>query len=81
MIRQKAISVRMYHEVLWRVDQEAMLGNGTRNFIINRGADLLVSTRDLRRRLRMHADMSTRLKILRGYLALNVPEALDLLPD
>lgn len=70
----------MYHEVLWRVDQEAMLGNGTRNFIINRGADLLVSTRDLRRRLRMQADMSTRLKILRGYLALNVPEALDLLP-
>lgn len=71
----------MYHEVLWRVDQEAMLGYETRNGIINRGADLWVSTRDLRRRLQLHADRSTRLKILRGYLALKVPEALDLLPD
>lgn len=71
----------MYHEVLWRVDQEAMLGYETRNAIINRGADLWVSTRNLRRRLRKQADSSTRLKMLRGFLNLHVPEALDLLPD
>lgn len=71
----------MYHEVLWRVDQEAMLGLETRNSIINRGADLWVSTQDLRRRLRMHADRSTRLNMLRGYLALKVPESVDLLPE
>lgn len=70
----------MYHETLWRVDQEAMLGYETRNGIINRGADLWVATKDLQRNLSIDYDRADRIKMLRGYLMHYVPAALDLLP-
>ena len=74
MIRQKAISMRIRHETLWRVDQEAALGYQTRNAILNDGADMYVHAQDIRRELMMHADLATRKKILYGFLAIWIPE-------
>ena len=74
MIKQKAISARIRHETLWRVDQEAALGYYSRNAILNKGADMFVHAQDIRRELRMHADLATRKKILYGFLAIWIPE-------
>ncbi len=74
MIKQKAISARIRHETLWRVDQEAALGYQTRNAILNKGADMYVHAQDIRRELQMHADLATRKKILYGFLAIWIPE-------
>lgn len=74
MIKQKAISARIRHETLWRVDQEAALGHQNRNAILNDGADMYVHAQDIRRELRMHADLATRKKILYGFLAVWIPE-------
>lgn len=74
MIRQKAISARIRHETLLRVDQEAALGYDTRNAILNKGADMYCHAQDIRRELRMHADLATRKKILYGFLAVWIPE-------
>ena len=75
MIRQKAISARIRHDTLWRVDQEAALGHQNRNAILNDGADMYVHAQDIRRELRMHADLATREKILQGFLKRYFPEA------
>ena len=74
MIRQKAISARIRHETLWRVDQEAALGYQNRNAILNHGADMYCHAQDIRRELRAHADLATRKKILYGFLAIWIPE-------
>lgn len=74
MIKQKAISARIRHETLWRVDQEAALGYKNRNAILNDGADMYVHAQDIRRALNMHADLATRKKILYGFLAIWIPE-------
>lgn len=74
MIKQKAISARIRHETLWRVDQEAALGYQNRNAILNDGADMYVHAQDIRRELRAHADLATRKKILYGFLAIWIPE-------
>lgn len=74
MIKQKAISARIRHETLWRVDQEAALGYQTRNAILNDGADMYVHGQYIRRELRAHADLATRKKILYGFLAVWIPE-------
>ena len=74
MIRQKAISVRIRHETLWRVDQEASLGYKKRNAILNDGADMYVHAQDIRRELKKHVDLATRKKILYGFLAIWIPE-------
>lgn len=74
MIKQKAISARIRHETLWRVDQEAALGYKNRNAILNDGADMYVHAQDIRRELKMHADLATRKKILYGFLAVWIPE-------
>lgn len=74
MIKQKAISARIRHETLWRVDQEAALGYQTRNAILNDGADMYVHGQNIRRELRAHADLATRKKILYGFLAVWIPE-------
>lgn len=74
MKRQKAISARIRHETLWRVDQEAALGYQNRNAILNDGADMYVHAQEIRRELRAHADLSTRKKILYGFLAVWIPE-------
>lgn len=74
MIKQKAISARIRHETLWRVDQEAALGYKNRNAILNDGADMYVHAQDIRRELKMHADLATRKKILYGFLAIWIPE-------
>lgn len=74
MIKQKAISARIRHETLWRVDQEAALGYQNRNAILNDGADMYVHAQDIRRELRTHADLATRKKILYGFLAIWIPE-------
>lgn len=74
MIKQKAISARIRHETLWRVDQEAALGYQNRNAILNDGADMYVHAQDIRRALRAHADLATRKKILYGFLAIWIPE-------
>lgn len=74
MIKQKAISARIRHETLWRVDQEAALGYQNRNAILNDGADMYCHAQDIRRELKMHADLATRKKILYGFLAIWIPE-------
>lgn len=74
MIRQKAISARIRHETLWRVDQEAALGYKNRNAILNDGADMYVHAQDIRRELRTHTDLATRKKILYGFLTIWIPE-------
>lgn len=74
MIRQKAISARIRHETLWRVDQEAALERQSRNAILNDGADMYCHAQDIRRELKMHADLATRKKILYGFLAVWIPE-------
>ena len=74
MIKQKAISARIRHETLWRVDQEAALGYQNRNAILNDGADMYCHAQDIRRALRAHADLATRKKILYGFLAVWIPE-------
>lgn len=74
MIKQKAISARIRHETLWRVDQEAALGYQTRNAILNDGADMYCHAQDIRRSLKAHADLATRKKILYGFLAIWIPE-------
>lgn len=74
MIKQKAISARIRHETLWRVDQEAALGYKNRNAILNDGADMYVHAQYIRRELKMHADLATRKKILYGFLAIWIPE-------
>lgn len=79
MRNQKPISARIYHEVLWRIDQEAMLGHRTRNAIINDGADLLCHLQDFRREMKLFQDKDVRRKILRGFLIHYAPEALDIL--
>lgn len=74
MINQKAISARIRHETLWRVDQEAALGYQNRNAILNDGADMYCHAQDIRRELKAHADLATRKKILYGFLAVWIPE-------
>ncbi len=74
MIKQKAISARIRHEILWRVDQEAALGYQNRNAILNDGADMYCHAQEIRRELKMHADLATRKKILYGFLAVWIPE-------
>lgn len=79
MRNQKPISARIYHDVLWRIDQETQLGYYTRNKIINDGADLFCHLQDFRRRIKLHPDKDVRRKMLRGFLIYYAPEALDIL--
>ena len=79
MRNQKPISARINHCVLWRIDQEAMLGHYTRNAIINEGADLFCRLQDFRRHMKIHQDKDVRRKVLRGFLIHYAPEALDVL--
>ena len=74
MIKQKAISARIRLETLRRVDQEAALGYQNRNAILNDGADMYCHAQDIRRELKMYADLATRKKILYGFLAVWIPE-------
>ena len=79
MRNQKPISARIYHEVLWRIDQEVMTGCRTRNAITNDGADLFCRLQDFRREMKLFQDKDVRRKILRGFLIHYAPEALDIL--
>ncbi len=79
MRHQKPISARIYHDVLWRIDQEVMLGYRTRNAIINDGADLFCRFQDFRREFKAHQDKDVRRKILRGFFLVYAPEVLEFL--
>lgn len=75
MVRQQAISARIYYETLWRIEQEVMLGETTRNKILNDGARLWLDLADTRREMRMHEDQKVREKILQGFFCRWFPEA------
>lgn len=74
-VTQKAISARIKHEVLWAMDQEAMLGLYNRNEILNRGGQLFVDLLDLRRQLRCVNDIRTKRKMIHGFMKKHCPEA------
>lgn len=76
MVRQQAISARIYYETLWRIEQEVMLGETTRNKILNDGARLWLDLANTRREARMHEDPMVRRKILDGFLSRWFPEAI-----
>lgn len=78
--KQTPISARIDSTILWKVDQEAMLGYITRNGILNKGADIYCHLQDIRRALRVHQNQDTSLKILRGWISVYMPEARDLIP-
>lgn len=77
MVTQKAISARIENEILWDIDQEVQLGVTNRNRILNEGARLWLYLRDLRRSYSAIDDEEARRKMLRGFLRLWFPEALD----
>ena len=74
MVNQKAISARIDNIVLWKIDQEVMLGSTTRNRILNHGAQLWLDLVDARREYRAHCDSDVRRKILVGFLKKHFPE-------
>lgn len=74
-VTQKAISARIKHEVLWAMDQEAMVGVYNRNEILNRGGQLFVELLDVRREMRMFPDIATKRKMIRGFMLKHWPEA------
>lgn len=77
MTTQTPISARIDDAVLWAIDQEAMTGQTTRNRILNKGGQMYCIMEDLRRSFRMHESRDVRRKILRGFLKLYWPEAVD----
>ena len=74
MVNQKPISARIDNTILWKVDQEVMLGTTTRNRILNQGAQLWLELVDARREYRMIHDPDVRRKILAGFLKKYFPE-------
>lgn len=74
-VTQKAISARIKHEVLWAIDQEVMLGTYNRNEILNRGGQLFVDLLDVRRQMRLAKDISTKRKMIHGFMIKYWPEA------
>lgn len=81
MRNQKPISARIYHDVLWRIDQEVMLGYRNRNAILNDGADLLCRFMEFRREFKKYPDKDVKRKILRGFFYVYAPEVLDVLDE
>lgn len=79
MRNQKPISARICYDVLWRIDQEVMLGYRTRNAIINDGADLLCRLQELRREIKKYQDKDIRRKILRGFFLVYAPELVEIM--
>ena len=67
-VTQKAISARIKHEVLWAMDQEAMLGTYNRNEILNHGGQLFVDLLDVRRQLRVVQDNAVKRKMIHGFM-------------
>ena len=78
MVTQKPISARISHETLWLIEQETMLGETTRNKILNDGARLWIDLRDTRRQILAHGDTRIKEKIIRGFIAKWIPEAAGL---
>lgn len=78
MVTQRPISARISHETLWMIEQETMLGETTRNKILNDGARLLLDLMDTRRQIRAHGDISIKRKIIRGFIAKWIPETAGL---
>jgi len=73
-VTQTAISARIQHEILWRIDQETQLGMYTRNGILNQGASLFLDLIDTRREYRAHPKQDVRRKIVKGFLLRWFPE-------
>lgn len=74
-VTQRPISARIKHEVLWRLDQEAMIGTYSRNEILNRGGELFLDLLDVRRRMRCFLDEDVRRKMIHGFMKTHWPEA------
>lgn len=75
MNNQKLISMRIHRNVLWMVDQEAMVNTLTRNGILNAGASLYCSLQDAKQSYRLHRrykDVTE--KIVTGFLMQYWPE-------
>lgn len=73
-VTQTAISARIQHEILWRIDQETQLGYYTRNRILNRGASLFLDLLNTRREYQAHPQQDVRRKIIKGFLLRWFPE-------
>lgn len=74
MVNQKPISARIDNTILWKVDQEVMLGTTSKNRILNEGAQLWLDLVDARREYRMMRDSDVRRNILVGFLKKHFPE-------
>ena len=56
-VKQKAISMRINHDILFMVDSEASTGNNTRNRILNNGARMYCDLIDMNRRVKILHDL------------------------
>ena len=70
-VKQKAISMRIYHDILFMVDSEAGVGDNTRNRILNNGARMYCELQDMNRRVHILHDLNEQryevLQFLRRY--------------
>lgn len=73
-VTQTAISARIQHEILRRIDKEQQLGVYTRNRILNQGASLFLDLIDTRREYWAHSQQDIRRKIVKGFLMRWFPE-------
>lgn len=76
-VTQTPISARVKHEVLWMMNQEAMLGHYNKNEIVNEGARIFLDLLDTRRSMRAVESAEVKTKLVRGWLVKWFPEALD----
>lgn len=81
MITQKAISARIKHETLWKIEQETMVTGMSRNHILNKGAEQYIDLLDTIREYRINIyDDKIRRKIVVGFLMKWAPDFLREFP-
>lgn len=73
-VTQTPISARIKHEVLWAMNQEAMLGVYSKNEILNEGAMMFLDLLDTRRRIRCAGSNAVKRKMVHGWLSKWFPE-------
>lgn len=68
MIRQKMISVKLYFNLLSKVDDEVSLGYFNRNRLINYAVDAYCDLLDVQRKANCFTDLETKKQLLRDFL-------------
>ena len=74
MISQVPISARIDSWTKWRADQFASENHTTRNRMINDGLRLLMDLETIRGNMRRYNTMKTRMKILKLFVKMWIPE-------